>query len=381
MAREIWYWEKMCSPHKAGMLVALARAGCHVTYVVQESVTSDRAQQGWSAPTLTGVQLRVVASERDVERLVLGCPRDVIHLCDGIRANGLVTAARHALRRHHRPFWVFMETIDDAGWRGMLKRAEYRRLLMLWRQYVKGVLAVGERTPEWVRRRGYEPTRIYPFAYFLPLAPVPAPASRPIAEAGRFRFVYVGQFIPRKRVDMLIDCLAAAEGDFELVVVGTGPLESNLHAQGESKLPGRVKWIGRLPMHKVLLQMAEADCLVLPSRHDGWGGVISEALMVGTPVICSDACGAAVAVRASDAGGVFRSADPADLQRHLERVLHQGRWHPGRREPLARWAACLGADSGADYLLRILEHAATAPRPPAPWEATDPSQSAGAVQA
>ena len=38
---------------------------------------------------------------------------------------------------------------------------------------------------------------------------------------------------------------------------------------------------------------AEADAFVLPSRHDGWGVVINEALGAGLPIIVSDGVGAA----------------------------------------------------------------------------------------
>jgi glycosyltransferase involved in cell wall biosynthesis len=38
---------------------------------------------------------------------------------------------------------------------------------------------------------------------------------------------------------------------------------------------------------------ASADVFVLPSRHDGWGVVVNQALAAGLPVIASDAVGAA----------------------------------------------------------------------------------------
>ena len=66
-----------------------------------------------------------------------------------------------------------------------------------------------------------------------------------------------------------------------------------------SLLPNRVQWFGKFPMSEVAKKMADADCLVLPSLHDGWGAVVSEALIAGTPVICSDACGSAGVVEAS----------------------------------------------------------------------------------
>lgn len=91
--------------------------------------------------------------------------------------------------------------------------------------------------------------------------------------------------------------------------------------------------------------------------------------MVGTPVICSDACGAAGVVRASSRGGVFERDDRAGLVRLLERAIGAGRPSSAERASLAAWASCLGADAGADYLLEILDHVdGRGARPLPPWE-------------
>ena len=133
--------------------------------------------------------------------------------------------------------------------------------------------------------------------------------------------------------------------------------------------------MGKLPLEEVPAVMAKADCLVLPSRHDGWGAVVSEALMVGTPVICSDHCGAAVAVVASGHGGVFESGDVKSLSTHLQTVLAAGRISSERRARLAEWARCLGAEAGADYLIKILNHKPGSPKPLPPWQLRDVSVS------
>ena len=111
-----------------------------------------------------------------------------------------------------------------------------------------------------------------------------------------------------------------------------------------------------------------ADCLVLPSRHDGWGAVVSESLMAGTPVICSDHCGAAGVVQASGVGGVFRSGSKNGLQHQLEQCIAAGKPLNGDRARLARWASSLGARQGAHYLLKILENEGSgADKPLPPW--------------
>ena len=58
-------------------------------------------------------------------------------------------------------------------------------------------------------------------------------------------------------------------------------------------------------MSKISEIINQVDCLSASSYHDGWGAVVSEALLIGIPVICSDTCGSSVIVKASGFGGIF----------------------------------------------------------------------------
>jgi glycosyltransferase involved in cell wall biosynthesis len=365
----IYFWQRIVSPHMAGLAAALAGQDCSVVYVAERQMSEDRAQQGWTSPDLGKARLELAPTTAAVQTLALSAQVDAVHICQGIRSNGLVGVAQRTLAAHHRKQWVVMETVEDAGWRGVLKRLEYRRLFLRWRSRIQGVLATGCHTPSWVVRRGIPADRVFPFAYFL-LDAIRPESERLVEPAGPFRFVFVGQFIERKRLDLLLSALAILErDDVELVVVGSGPLERELQSFAEKTWPGHVRWLGRLPLGEVPQAMARADCLVLPSRHDGWGAVVSEALMVGTPAICSDACGAAEVVRASGAGGVFRSGDLASLVQTLDAALTAGKPQEQDRRTLASWARCLGASAGAGYLRAIEQHSRdVGPRPTPPWE-------------
>lgn len=68
--------------------------------------------------------------------------------------------------------------------------------------------------------------------------------------------------------------------------------------------------------------MSEYDVLVLPSRYDGWGVVVNEALMAGVPVICSDQVGASAVVEKWQCGSIFASEDLPDLVSKLENLLN-----------------------------------------------------------
>jgi glycosyltransferase involved in cell wall biosynthesis len=372
LGRAIWFWQTIVSPHMAGLAAALARQGCEVVYVAERSMTEDRTSQGWTPPDLGSARPELAPTAGAVHALVKAAPVDSTHICQGIRANGLVREAQRALAARHLLQWVLMETVDDIGCRGVLRQLEYRRLFMQWRGRIEGVLATGHRTPAWVVARGMPAESVFPFAYFL----ADMPLIEQVGHCGEpFRFVFVGQFIARKRLDLLISALAALKrSDLELVIIGSGPLEGALRAAAEAVLQGRVRWIGGLSMSEVARAVAQADCLVLPSRHDGWGAVISEALMVGTPAICSDRCGAAGVVQASGHGGVFRSGDVSELRAQLVRALESGPLSRSKRDALAAWARCIGADAGATYLREVF--AASRERkacPPQPWNASRPS--------
>src|SRR5205085_7709712 len=97
-----------------------------------------------------------------------------------------------------------------------------------------------------------------------------------------------------------------------------------------------VVFAGTSSSGEVQQSIAAASALVLPSRFDGWGLVINEALMAGVPVIVSNACGAAELVQDGVHGFVFSSGDSASLATKMASLL--------RSEPAAmrRSAAALG---------------------------------------
>lgn len=369
MAEPVWFWQTMVSPHMAGLAGALAAQGREVTYVASEPLSAERAALGWQVPYLGAAGLLFAPDRAAVEALVAGAPAKSVHICQGLRGNGLVRHAQRALALRGLSQWVVMETVEERGrLSAWAKRLEYRRLILCWRSRLAGILATGHRTPEWLAQRGMPPERVFPFAYFLTDVPMSSVHALP-RSARRYRVLFVGAFVELKRLDHVVEALAALAGmaDVELWVAGSGPLEAEWRALAEGRLPNRVCWLGRLPSHEVSGVMSEADCLVLPSRHDGWGAVISEALMVGTPVICSDRCGAAEVVLRSGHGGVFRAGDVADLTRLLRREVTAGPVSSEQRAALAQWAGCLGAAAGADYLAEILAWKPGAPRPLAPW--------------
>lgn len=108
-----------------------------------------------------------------------------------------------------------------------------------------------------------------------------------------FAVLFVGRVIPRKGLDVLIEAVGIVRKDLpytKLMIVGHGDPSymASLQALAEKNhVP--VKFIGRVPHHKVHSLFGMADCFVCPSqKHEAFGLVNVEALASGLPVIASD---------------------------------------------------------------------------------------------
>lgn len=363
----IWFWQRMVTPHMAHLASALAKRGHDITYVSEQQLDEERRALGWQVPDLPNVSLRFATSVIEAQELVMSAKPGTFHVTQGFRSNGTVALAQKAIQARGERHYIVMETVDRRGAKGILKPALYAWHFHRWRGDLSGVLAIGADTVEWIRKLAPAKLNIYQFAYFLK---EPAPPS-PCSTSNNFRFIFVGALVPLKRVDLMLRCLAElSEMTFEVEVVGDGPMRAQLESLANMLLPGRVTFRGVVPITRVQECIATADCLVLPSEHDGWGAVTSEALMVGTPVICSSACGSRDVVLASGAGGVFPTFETLAFRQLLATTLNKGKIERKHRDALRIWARCLGATKGAEYFetLLINEESGATNVPPPPWQ-------------
>ncbi len=366
---EFVFWQSMISPHQAGLVRALAnRKDCTVTYVAAETVEASRAAMGWQEPGLGAATLKLAETPADIAAAAAGFGADALHICQGFRGNGVIEHALPALADRDARIAVMMEAVDRRGPTGWLKKPLYQRRVQRYRDKVEFCLAIGTEAEEFVSECGFPRDRIYPFSYFL--SPLNQPAAH-TKQSSTHRVLYVGKLIELKRVDLLIEAFGVLNlPDVRLSIVGTGPLEQKLRAlAGKQPNSGAIEWLGTMKNDAVQRLIAESDCLVLPSEYDGWGAVVSEALLAGTPVICSSACGAAVAVEQAPAGSVFTSGNASLLAAKLRAQLTLPPVSTAQRALLQDWASLALCDqAGARYLEAIVASIAdNAPPPPAPW--------------
>lgn len=131
--------------------------------------------------------------------------------------------------------------------------------------------------------------------------------------------LFVGNLIPRKGVNVLIEAFQGLSGS-TLKIVGDGPERSRLEemAQGLS-----VEFVGRIKPGEIRQYMADhAKLLVLPAvAGEGMPNVLLEAMSIGIPVVASDIAGICDLLENGRAGILVDPGDVTGLRHALTRIL------------------------------------------------------------
>ncbi len=122
----------------------------------------------------------------------------------------------------------------------------------------------------------------------------------------------------KKGQDLLIRAAAALQGLVTVDFIGIGSsmeylkqLASELHA-GDY-----VRFLGKRTQDYVATHLADYDLFVQPSRWEGFGLTVAEAMAAGVPVLVSEGQGPAEVTQGDRYGWLFANGDAADLQRQI----------------------------------------------------------------
>jgi len=144
-------------------------------------------------------------------------------------------------------------------------------------------------------------------SYLGPHAPIVQLETRPV-------LLCVGQLIPRKGIDLLLDAAARVQSEglsFSLLLVGDGPEKANLERRAKDLALQNVYFHPPQPPSQMPAVYRSADALIFPTREDVWGLVVNEALWSGLPALVSTYAGCAQELVPPDSR--FDPLDPNDF--------------------------------------------------------------------
>ena len=160
-------------------------------------------------------------------------------------------------------------------------------------------------------------------------------------------FLFCGQMIARKGIDVLLEAFARLDRG-RLLLVGREAELPQLLAPLSAAVRERIEFAGFQPPEELPRFFAKADVFVLPSRHDGWGVVVNQALGAGLPILCSDRVGAGADLVEPEVNGLRVAAGSADalaaaMRRCLDEPERLREWGGASRERARAWTPAAGA--------------------------------------
>ena len=166
--------------------------------------------------------------------------------------------------------------------------------------------------------------------------------------------VTVGALIPRKGQALVIQALKQIP-EANLWCIGEGAdrpiLEKLARDLGLSE---RVHLPGNLPHDEVAEMVAAADVMALPSASEGLANAWVEALASGTPIVISDAGGAAELLDRPEAGAIIER-DPAAIAAAIRAILSDPPDQQAVRRTVDRFSWERNSDALFQHLSGLVE--------------------------
>ena len=205
----------------------------------------------------------------------------------------------------------------DPGVMGLRDRVVFRASVPRSARRAARVLAISELTKhDLVELYGVDERKVV----VTPLAADPAFTPDGPAADGDPYVLFVGALQPRKEPTTAIEALSLIGPDAPRIVLA-GPDKGGREATEEAarRLGVRAELRGHVAQDELAALYRGAGCLVFPSRYEGFGLPVLEAMASGTPVVGTTA--GAIPEVAGDAAILVEAGNPAALAGGIERAL------------------------------------------------------------
>ncbi|MCW3122921.1 MAG: hypothetical protein JWQ38_2413 [Flavipsychrobacter sp.] len=362
------FWQGIISIHQKTFLEALAKqpSVSKVIMVVEHEITPYRKNMGWEVPVLEEVEVIVAPSREQISR-IFSENKDAIHVLGGVRIGKMMTMAYDECARRKGRMGSLSEPYNRAGLKGKLRDLKYFYNRVRYYKHIDFFLAVGREGVKTYTRLGFDPARIFPWAYFISVKT--PPVKEPAKQATRM--IYAGRLEQGKGIARFVAELATVKNKpYTLDIYGGGPDEELLKKiVADNNISDKVNFYPFLKYDELVAKHTDYDWVVLPSTaKDGWGVIVSEGLLNGLKAVCSSICGVSWAIRDNFNGVVFDWAEEGSCKKAIGKMLNDNSFADDAT--IKQWAEnALSAEAGAKYYLKIIDNIyGQGEKPPVPWE-------------
>lgn len=237
-------------------------------------------------------------------------------------------------------------------------------------------LVSGTYSQEYATFLGMSPDRIFTGCDVVDNEYFADQADRARKNASHFRkeyqlpehyFLCVSRFVngKGKNISRLLEayaryCQESQRNPWDLVLCGSGPLESQLRKEAELLRLNQVHFAGFRQLDELTIYYGLAHCLIIPSLGDTWSLAVNEAMATGLPVLVSRACGCVPNLVQDGVNGY--AFDPYNVDGMIQLMLQMSSSQvnlaamgKASRQLIANWSL-------ETYCYNLMQAAAVAPR-------------------
>jgi glycosyltransferase involved in cell wall biosynthesis len=251
-----------------------------------------------------------------------------------------------------------MTFFTNPEWHERAKVAFFRRAITYAATHAKAIISVSEYTARLIDEllEGHAPVIVAPLGVDLARFRFESDADQGALElhglvSDKSYFLFVGTFEPRKGIDVLLDAfteVAKDDPDVELWLAGqhgwgVQEVEARLSTHPAAS---RIRRLGFVPDDALAPLLRRAKAAVYPSRGEGFGLPVLEALACGVPVVTSR--DTVMEEVAGPAATLTTAGSAPDLARTLLELLAQSPEDRAQTARLGReraetftWARCV----------------------------------------
>lgn len=236
--------------------------------------------------------------------------------------NKLIKKYNNIFKNNHTIYFTSWTYWDDANKKvhDGINRSEYINIL---NECTKGVACVSSKTEQTIKTVLNENIKTSEVKHSIDIENyrIKEQLDKCKFDQNIRKFIFLGQLIARKNVDLLIEWIKQSNEKFEFYFAGNGELKSEILNLCE--IDSRVKYIGFLTKEEIRNTLKNYDFMVLPSKDEPYGIVLIEALSAGVPCIVSNAIGPSEIIENDRNGFVINDIDDINLlDKYLSKAIN-----------------------------------------------------------
>jgi glycosyltransferase involved in cell wall biosynthesis len=163
----------------------------------------------------------------------------------------------------------------------------------------------------------------------------------------------VGRLETNKRFDLLLRALAAAKGDFEIKIVGSGSEELRLKALAEELgLADRVRFLGTVDDETLASLYNNCRAVHYAPLDEDYGLVAAEAMKAAKPVITASDSGGVLELVVDGENGIVTAPEPVAQAEAISRLMSDAELCRKLGEGGAKTVSKITWDAVLDELMR-----------------------------